>query len=25
MASMMHRLPQEMVPSSVGSTFSFGA
>jgi len=25
MASMMHRLPQEMVPSSVGSTFTFGA
>jgi len=24
MASMMHRLPQEMVPSSVGSVFTFG-
>jgi 7,8-dihydropterin-6-yl-methyl-4-(beta-D-ribofuranosyl)aminobenzene 5'-phosphate synthase len=24
MATMMHRLPQEMVPSSVGSVFTFG-
>jgi len=24
MASMMHRLPREMVPSSVGSVFTFG-
>ena len=25
MATMLHRLPAEMVPSSVGSTFTFGA